>query len=78
MTATHINCEEVIERLFGYLDSELDEAAMAAISRHLEHCRDCYTRADFEKKIRAKVAASVTTQAPERLHHRIRSLLDEF
>lgn len=78
MTDLHISCEEVIEQLFAYLDGELNEASIAAIHRHLAHCRDCFTRAEFEKKLRAKVAESATAEAPERLRRRIRGLLDEF
>jgi anti-sigma factor (TIGR02949 family) len=74
----HISCEEVIEQLFDYLDREIDEDLSAVIDRHLEHCRDCFTRAEFERKLRAKVADSAEVKAPERLQRRIKGLLSEF
>lgn len=73
-----ISCEEVIERLFTYLDGELDDVSQATIERHLEHCRDCFTRAEFERRLRARVADSVSTPAPEELRQRVRALLDSF
>jgi mycothiol system anti-sigma-R factor len=78
MNARQLTCEEVIERLFDYLDRELDDHQSADIQRHLDRCRDCFTRAEFEKRLRARVAATGTVKAPSRLQRRIHRLLDEF
>lgn len=78
MSARPLDCEEVIERLFEYLDRELDERKMADIDHHLARCRDCFTRAQFETRLRSRVAAAGTVKAPPRLHQRIRQLLDRF
>lgn len=78
MSARPLDCEEVIERLFEYLDRELDERQIADIEYHLARCRDCFTRAQFETRLRTRVAAAGTVKAPSRLHQRIRQLLDRF
>ncbi|MBS9402808.1 zf-HC2 domain-containing protein [Halomonas sp. TRM85114] len=78
MSARPLDCEEVIERLFEYLDRELDERQIADIEHHLARCRDCFTRAQFETRLRARVSAAGTVTAPPRLHQRIRQLLDRF
>lgn len=78
MSRRILTCEEVIERLFDYLDRELDDQQAADIERHLHRCRDCFTRAEFEKRLRARVEASGTATAPPRLRRRIRGLLDRF
>lgn len=78
MTARELSCEELIERLFDYLDRELDERQVAEVERHLEKCRDCCSRAEFEKRLRARVEASGTVTAPPRLRQRVRRLLDRF
>lgn len=78
MTEDRLSCEEVIERLFEYLDRELDAGLVNEIERHLERCRDCCSRAEFERKLRAKVAETGTARAPERLRRRVRKLIDEF
>lgn len=78
MNNEHLSCEKVMERLFDYLDRELDGELSAEIDRHLERCRDCFTRAEFEKKLRAKLAGTGTVKAPEGLRRRIRGLLDRF
>ena len=78
MKRRELDCEEVIEQIFAYLDRELDSRTLADIERHLESCRECFSRAEFEKRLRRKVADSASTKAPRRLHARIRALLDEF
>lgn len=78
MTRHQLTCEEVIEQLFVFLDGELDADRLAAIERHLESCRDCCSRAEFERKLRAKVAEAATAQAPERLRTRVQRMLERF
>lgn len=77
MSEQHISCEEVIERLFDYLDRELDAETSAEIDRHLKRCHDCFSHADFERQLRERVASSGTQKAPERLRRRIRNLLKD-
>ncbi|WP_417529728.1 anti-sigma factor family protein [Marinobacter lipolyticus] len=76
MSKDIITCEEVIERLFEYLDRELDPATQTEIDRHLRRCHDCFSRKEFERRLRDKVAASGTEKAPDRLKRRVASLLN--
>ncbi|TFH86293.1 mycothiol system anti-sigma-R factor [Billgrantia azerbaijanica] len=78
MSPRELSCEDVIERLFDYLDRELDDRQAAEIERHLAKCRDCYSRAEFEQRLRDRVEASGTVTAPPRLRRRVRRLLDRF
>lgn len=78
MSERELSCEEVIERLFDYLDQEMASQQAADIERHLHRCHDCFTRAEFEKRLRARVEAAGTASAPPRLQRRIRHLLDRY
>lgn len=73
-----LSCEEVIELLFDYLDQEVDEVLNSRIERHLETCRDCFSRVGFERRLRERVRDSGTAKAPDRLHRRIKSVLERF
>ncbi len=44
-----IPCEEASARLFEYLDGELDGVSAEEVRRHLDVCKACYPRAQFEK-----------------------------
>jgi anti-sigma factor (TIGR02949 family) len=78
MSKPTLNCEEVLKHLVAYLDRETDAHTAAEIERHLEQCRGCYSRAEFERQLKARVRAAGSRSAPERLRARIRKLVDEF
>lgn len=73
-----MRCEEVIERLFEFLDHEIDSVTEQRISEHLAHCRACFSRAEFERRLRARIAESATATASESLRRRIRTILDRY
>lgn len=78
MTDETLTCEEVIEHIFDYLDSELDQDTRDRIERHLETCRDCFSRAEFEERLRRKIRAAGSQRAPDHLQRRIRDMLERF
>lgn len=73
-----IDCEEVIRQLFEYLDGELDENLGERIAHHLERCRDCFSRAEFERRLRERLRESSSSTAPEDLRQRIRHVMKDF
>ncbi len=75
---TSISCEEVIAHLFAYLDNEADPERRTYIERHIEECRACFSRAEFEKALRAKVRQLGDKEAPATLRQRVKALLDQF
>ena len=78
MSHDYLTCEEVLEQLFAFLDEDLDLKRSARIEQHLQRCRDCFSRAEFEKRLRQRVRETGTAQAPERLRLRVRGLLEKF
>ncbi len=78
MTRPSLSCEEVLHHLFAYLDGELDAAAGENIERHLNACRGCFSRAEFERRLKARLAEAATVEAPERLRRRVRLLIERF
>ena len=75
---TLISCEEVIAHLFAYLDNETDPERRTYVERHLEECRACLSRAEFEKALRARVRQLGDKEAPATLRRRVKALLDRF
>ena len=78
MTKQPMTCEEVLEHLFAYLDRELDAKTAVEIEHHLEGCRGCFSRAEFERKLKARVSAAGESAAPESLRARIKYLIEKF
>lgn len=75
MNELDISCDEVIERLFDFLNQELNDDTRTQIDRHLERCHDCFSRAEFERRLRERVLMSGTQKAPDRLRERVRQLI---
>jgi anti-sigma factor (TIGR02949 family) len=78
MSKSALTCEEVLKHLVAYLDRDTDAHTAAEIERHLEQCRGCYSRAEFERQLKSRVRAAGSRAAPERLRARIKKLVDEF
>jgi mycothiol system anti-sigma-R factor len=49
------HCEQVLERMYEFLDNELDNATGDAIRHHLAACEPCLDRFDVEQALRALV-----------------------
>ncbi len=73
-----INCEEALTRLFDYLDHELDGPRHAEMEQHLKICRGCYSRAEFEKRLKTKLTGVGTEKPSGEFEVRIRKLLGNF
>jgi mycothiol system anti-sigma-R factor len=71
-----MRCEDVIIHLFAYLDNETDAATRAFSDDHLDECRACLSRAEFERALRARVRQLGAAQSPESLRRRLRALID--
>lgn len=44
-----VPCEVVMQRLWAFLDGELDAAASEQVREHLEMCTRCYPHYDFQR-----------------------------
>ena len=73
-----INCEEALRRLFDYLDVELSDERQREIEHHLARCRSCFSRLEFEKRLKAHTAELGCEPVTDTLEQRIRTLLDSF
>lgn len=73
-----IGCLEAIERFHAYLDGELGTPEAAEFEHHLAHCRSCFSRAEFEKLLTARLKLVAAERASEGLKARLRTLMDSF
>lgn len=66
------DCGEVLERLYEYLDGELDSGSLGKIKQHLHECGPCLTEHEVEQMLKALVRRSCGGDcAPEELRSRI-------
>lgn len=76
MASTTPDCEEALRHLAAYLDGELESGTESEVERHLERCRSCFSRAEFERRLKDRMRHDLGVGAvPEPFEARIRSLL---
>jgi mycothiol system anti-sigma-R factor len=49
-------CTEVLDRVYGYIDGELDNVDCAKIQQHLDECGPCLREFGLEEAIKRLVA----------------------
>jgi anti-sigma factor (TIGR02949 family) len=74
-----VDCLVAIEMFYAYMDGELDDPeSVAEFEHHLEHCRSCFSRAEFEGLLTERLRKAATERAPDALRDRLRILMDNF
>jgi anti-sigma factor (TIGR02949 family) len=72
------SCAEALRLLAAHLDGELDEDIHTEVERHLETCRSCYSRTEFERQLKASIAELGAEPVPAELSDRVRTLISRF
>jgi len=70
-----LSCEEALRRLADYLNRELEPPERDAVEQHVRLCRECCSRAEFERLLKERLAELGREPAPARMLSRIRELL---
>jgi anti-sigma factor (TIGR02949 family) len=71
-------CEEALRVLAAHLDGELDNAVNTELERHLALCRTCFSRAEFERRLKQQLRTLAHEPVEPHLTRRIRKLIGEF
>jgi len=74
-----IGCLKAIEMFYAYIDGELDQPeSVAEFEHHLQHCRSCFSRAEFEGLLTDRLKALAAERASDALKRRLRILMNNF
>ena len=73
-----INCEEALRRLADYLNRELEPREQDAVEQHVGLCRSCFSRAEFERRLKQRLMDLGREEAPAQVQSRIRKLLGGY
>ena len=76
--ANKISCEEVISKLYDYLDQELGGSTQVDIDEHIKDCRECFSRAEFERALKKKIRSAGEMETPAATRDRLESLIKRF
>ena len=73
-----LDCDDVLKKVFDFLDHEVDAAGVAELEEHLDLCRTCFDRVEFEKRLRERMREKTFHACPDALKNRIQGLLDTY
>jgi anti-sigma factor (TIGR02949 family) len=73
-----IGCDEALRLLAAFLDDELHADTRAGVDRHLERCRSCFSRAEFERRLKGEIGRLSREEVTPGFEARIRRLLAAF
>lgn len=73
-----MRCQEAVERLWSYLDDELDEADHDAVEAHLRHCLRCCGEVEFARHVRHVLATRSRPALPGDVHERLEGFIDQL
>jgi anti-sigma factor (TIGR02949 family) len=76
--STTMDCDEALRLLAAFLDGELPAEARTGVDRHLERCRSCFSRAEFERRLKGEIARLGREDVTSAFEERIRRLLADF
>ncbi len=73
-----LNCQEALALVAEYLDKELGPAERKQLEHHMETCRHCFDRLEFERLLKARLAELRRTEPAEVLRERIEDFLERY
>ena len=66
-----VDCGDVIEAVYLYLDGELDTESLEHIRPHLDECSPCLREYGVEREVKILIARSCAEVAPDSLRHSV-------
>lgn len=66
-------CNDLLARLFEYLDAELESSEVEKLKYHVAHCPHCTEVEEAERHVRDIIRRCCAEQAPESLRLRVMS-----
>lgn len=64
--ANTINCEEAARRFNDFIDHYLKGRRKEELTAHIETCRHCFERLEFEKMLKSKIAETAKKSSADK------------
>lgn len=78
MKPRELSCEQVLRVIFAYVDGELSAPQSDDVTAHLERCRSCFSRAEFERRLKGHIADLANEPVSPEFEKRIRAIIGRF
>jgi anti-sigma factor (TIGR02949 family) len=73
-----INCTDAVQRLWDYVEKDLDSQEQASMEDHLALCRRCCGEVEFAEEIRDLMKEASKPRIPDEVSERLSEYLDDL
>lgn len=70
-------CGDAVDRLYEYLDGELDRAMVVRIEVHLRRCSPCLEAFDFHEELRRVIRSKCAESMPAEVRARLLAMFSD-
>lgn len=71
------DCGNAQDRIYEYLDAELDEDTAASLREHLDGCQGCFDSFDFHRRLKIVIKNHLAEDMPSGLEEKVKALIRE-
>ena len=73
-----IECEQALRQIYEFIDHELGDVDRKEMERHLHTCKSCFSRMEFERRLKEKLGKLREGGSSVEARERIEELLKEL
>jgi anti-sigma factor RsiW len=73
-----LDCAAALGLLAAYLDGELPQLDERSVQQHMQQCHACYSRAEFERRLKARLTELSRSQVSPALESRVHALMADY
>lgn len=71
-----MTCAEAVQRLWAYLDGDLEAVDRERLEEHLAFCRRCCGEIEFAEELRGFLRRKTSVELPGRVQERLERFID--
>jgi len=76
--ARDIDCQEALKLVAAYVDKQAEGDDTEALEKHLDSCRHCFDRVEFEKLFKNRLRALKVDVSSMNLSPKVRQILEDL
>lgn len=69
------HCKDALEKLYAYLDHELDSESVSVIKEHIDDCPPCGGAFAFEERLLVAIRSGLSEEIPAVVLERIKTTI---
>ena len=73
-----ISCSEAVQRLWDYLENDVEAAERDRVEEHLAFCRRCCGELEFAEQLRGVLADAADVGIPSDVEARLTNVIDDL